>query len=330
MKAIWFPIRDEVKVGMRPDPVAGPGEVVVAVRASGLCHTDIDVMRANYGASAFPVIPGHEFAGEVAALGKDVSGLAVGDRVVVDPNIECGACRACKRGWAHLCEKLGAYGVTVDGGFAERSVVRARAVHKIGDLGFVTAALAEPMGCALNALSPLEGRVVETVLIFGAGPMGLLVGLALKARGTERVVMADLDPARLELAQGHGLEGMRVGAPELARLRHGCDLAVDATGVPAVAASLIDYAANGGAVLYFGVCPQDARIEISPFEVFRRQLSLFGTHSLNHNIPAALDALRAIGPGIDGLVTHRLTPDGVAAIMAGHKPEGSMKVQMVL
>lgn len=171
-------------MGTMPDPVAGSGEVVIAVRASGICHTDIEVMRGNYGNSAFPIVPGHEYAGEIIALGAEVTGLKIGDRVVVDPNVECGRCAACRRGWAHLCETLGAYGVTVNGGFAEKSVVRSQAVHRIGQMSYGMAALAEPMGCVLNGLSPLDGRALDRVLIFGAGPMGLLMGMALKARGT--------------------------------------------------------------------------------------------------------------------------------------------------
>ena len=327
MKAIIFPARDRVEVASLPDPRAGPGEVVVWVHACGLCHTDIDVMRSNYGPSAFPVVPGHEYGGEVVEVGAGVIGLSTGDRVVIDPNIECGTCDACQRGWAHLCTHLGAYGVTANGGFAELSAVRADRVHKIGDMPFSVAALAEPMGCVLNAISPLEGRVLERVLIFGTGPMGLLIGLALKARGSAAVIMTDIDPARLELAETLGLKACHSGSEALAALKHSCDLAVDATGIPAVASGLVDHVANGGAISFFGVCPQDARITISPFEIFRRQLSLFGTHSLNHNIPEALAVIEAIGPAIARLLTHRLPLEAVADIMEGSKPSGSLKIQ---
>ena len=121
--------------------------------------------------------------------------------------------------------------------------------------------------------------------------------------------------------------------PKLRRIAalkvHAPDLAVDATGVPKVAAGLVDYVANGGTAAFFGVCPQDARIEISPFEIFRRQLSLVGTHSLNHNIPEALEVLAAIGPAAQAVITHKLSLDEVAGVMAGHKPAGSLKIQMV-
>ncbi|MCV2880167.1 alcohol dehydrogenase catalytic domain-containing protein [Sedimentimonas flavescens] len=327
MKALYFPRKDEVVAGDLPDPVAGEGEVVIAVRASGICHTDIDVMRANYGPSAFPVVPGHEYAGEVIEVGPGVVGLSIGDRVVVDPNIECGTCRACKRGWAHLCEHLGAYGVTVNGGFSEKSVVRASAVHLIGEMSYAMAALAEPMGCALNGFSPVADRLIDRALVIGAGPMGLLLGLALKVRGVAEVIMCDTDSARLDFARSHGLEALLAGTKGMTELRHGCDFAADATGSAAVAATLVDCVASGGAALFFGVCQQSARIEISPFDIFRRQLTLLGTHSLNHNIPTALETLRAIGPRVEGLITHRLPLEEVAATMAGHKPAGSLKIQ---
>ncbi|MGS4944697.1 zinc-dependent alcohol dehydrogenase family protein [Meridianimarinicoccus sp. RP-17] len=329
MKAIHFPAKDTVLFGDRPDPRPGPGEVLVAVRASGLCHTDIEVMRGNYGSSAFPVVPGHEYAGVVTDIGAGVTDIAAGDRVVVDPNIECGDCRACRRGWAHLCDRLGAYGVTVDGGFAAQSVVRASAVYPIGDLPFGRAALAEPMACVLNGIDALGVTMAETALIFGAGPMGVLMALALRSRGVTQVVMVDLDDSRLELADSFRLGAVAAGSAALEGWRHGADLAVDATGVPAVAAGLPDYLAPGGGGLFFGVCPASARIEISPFDIFRRQLRLVGSHSLNHNIPAALDAISAIGPDLDRVISHSLPLDAVADIFASHAPKGSLKIQAV-
>lgn len=329
MQAITFPARCAVQFGDVPDPVAGPGEVVVSVRASGICHTDYEVLRANYGTGAFPVIPGHEYAGVVAETGAGVTSVCVGDRVVVDPNIECGRCRACRRGWAHLCENLGAHGVTRDGGFAAFSLVRAGALHPIGTLDFGLAALAEPMGCVLNGIGAVGTSGVETALIFGAGPMGMLMALALGIRGVGAVAMVDIDDSRLELAAGFGLQAIAAGSGALASLRRGVDLVVDATGVPAVAGGITDYIANGGKGLFFGVCPAEAHVQIAPFEMFRRQITLAGSHSLNHNIPDALAILAAGGPKIGQIVSHRLPLEEIAQILAAQLPRGSLKVQAV-
>ena len=234
MRAILFTGRNEVSLTTLPDPRPGPGEVAVEVHASGICHTDIEVLRGNYGTSAFPVVPGHEYAGVIAELGPGVEDLHVGDRVVVDPNLECGKCRACRRGWAHLCEALGAYGVTRHGGFAENSLVQASAVHRIGDMPFEIAALAEPFGCVLNGLDAARAKRAKSALIFGAGPMGLLLAIGLSVSGVEDIALVDLDEARRGLAARFGFQALAAEGTELEERRESVDLVADATGVPAV------------------------------------------------------------------------------------------------
>lgn len=329
MKAISFPARAEVRFASLEDPVAGPGDVTVQVKASGICHTDFEVLAANYGVGAFPLVPGHEFAGIVVDVGPEVAGISVGDRVTVDPNIECGHCRACRRGWAHLCENLRAYGVTENGGFAEFCTVKAQAIHPIGALEFSQAALAEPMGCVLNGVDSVYSETTESTLIFGAGPMGMLMAIALKTKGVEHIGLVDIDETRLELVDRFGFRAVPSRSTELEDARHSVDLVIDATGVPAVASKLTDYMANGGKGLYFGVCPASARIQISPFEIFRRQLTLAGSHSLNHNIPAALTTIAEYGPGIEAIVSHRLPLNEIAAILSTKPPAGSLKIQAI-
>ncbi len=327
MQAITFPVAGEVRLTDITAPDAGPGEALIAVRASGLCHTDFDVLHARYGPGAFPLVPGHEYAGEVVAVGPDVGDLSVGDRVAVDPNLSCGTCRSCRRGLGNLCERLGAYGVSTGGGFAELSAVRAGNLMPIGDMPYELAALAEPMGCALNGVSAVDPNPNDAVLIFGAGPMGLLIGLALRARKVTQVTFADVSPDRLELAEGFGFRAVASGSAELESMRREIDLTVDATGKVEVAATLIDYTADGGSCLFFGVCPPAARIDVAPFEIFRRQIRLAGAHSLNHNIAAALGAIRAAGPDVARLVSHRLPLEEVAEVLAGKAPATGLKIQ---
>lgn len=327
MQAALFTAKNEVSFTELPDPTPGPGEVIVQVKASGICHTDYEVLKDNYGTGAFPVVPGHEYAGVVVDVAPDVSTVRTGDRVVVDPNLECGHCRACKRGWAHLCETLGAYGVTTHGGFADLSRVSAASVHPIGDMSFSQAALAEPMGCVLNGVNAVFEEWMEDALIIGAGPMGLLMGMALRSLGVTNVAFADISESRLALASGFGFEAIASGSEDLKKWHHRADVAVEATGVPAVAAGLTGYLANGGKGLFFGVCPSEARIEVSPFEIFRRQLTLAGSHSLNHNIPRSLDIISGLSTQIDQVVSHRLPLDEIAHVLATKPPGDSLKVQ---
>ena len=327
MKAVVFTGQNEVQFTELPDPKPGPDEVVVEVKASGICHTDYEVLKANYGTSAFPIVPGHEYAGVVVKVGANVANVATDDRVVVDPNFECGTCHACQRGWAHLCETLGAYGVTTHGGFSELNLVNASNVHPIGELSFTQAALAEPMGCVLNGVDAVFAPWMENALIFGAGPMGLLMGMALKSQGVSEVVFCDISESRLELAASLGFEAAASGSDDLQKWHLRADLAVEATGVPAVAARLTDYMANGGKGLFFGVCPSGARIDVAPFEVFRRQLTLAGSHSLNHNIPKALETIAGLGAAVVQLVSHVSPLKEISEFLDATPPAGSLKVQ---
>ncbi len=327
MKAVVYDALGSVIFSEIEIPKPAAGEVLVQVKASGVCHTDIDVLHGRYGTPDFPLVPGHEYAGTVEEVGTGVTNFAPGDRVVIDPNLSCGHCRACKKGLANLCETLGAYGVSTNGGFAEFSVVKAENLVAIGDMPFDMAALAEPMGCVLNGVEVIGTEGVERALVIGAGPIGLLMAMALKTRGVAEIGLVDLAPHRLELAESFGFTPYASGSSELAALEQQMDLSVDATGVPAVAATLPGYTANGGKVLYFGVCPPDARIEISPFEVFRRQLTIAGAHSLNHNIADAVEALKATGPDVTRLVSHRLPLEEIPKVLLKQGPEGTLKVQ---
>jgi 2-desacetyl-2-hydroxyethyl bacteriochlorophyllide A dehydrogenase len=329
MRAIVFENRNVVSVQERPDPEPGAGEVLIEVHASGICGTDLEVLHGNYGTSAYPLTPGHEYAGLVVEVGADVSDVKVGDRVVVDPNLECGHCSACKRGWAHLCETLGAYGVTTDGGFADYSVVQASHVRDIGDMPYDIAALAEPLGCVMNGLDAGQVHRANNALVFGAGPIGILMAIGMRLAGVKDVSLVDIDESRLVLAESFGFKGVASGSDNLTAMHQSVDLVADATGVPAVAGKLTNYIANGGAGLFFGVCPQDAKIEVAPFELFRHQITLAGSHSLNHNIPQALEGLRTYEGDIARVVSHRLSLDEITDVFTGNVPKGSLKIQFI-
>lgn len=328
MKAITYPSLGNVSHIELAEPAAGVNEVIIRVRASGICHTDIDVLFGRYGSSTFPLVPGHEYAGEVVTMGDNVTGVKVGDRVVVDPNIHCGECRACKKGLTNLCDKLGAYGVTVNGGFAEYSVVHQDNIVPVEGLSFEVAALAEPVGCVLNGLDAFEMENIGNSLVFGAGPIGMLMALCMRTQGVSDITMVDIDESRLELAESFGLE-TAVASSDLSSLERSVDFVVDATGVPTVAENLINYAANGGNVLFFGVCPPGDTIAVSPHDIFRRQIRLAGTHSLNHNIPQALQTINRIGPDIERLVSHKIDLRDIVGFLDKSKTEKALKVQAV-
>ncbi|PCK78121.1 zinc-dependent alcohol dehydrogenase family protein [Rhizobium sophoriradicis] len=332
MEAICYTEKGIAVTKALPLPEMRPGHALVRVRAAGLCHTDIDVLHGRYGEGRFPLVPCHEYAGVIEAVAGDVSSLAVGARVVVDPNLPCGACRACRKGLTNLCRDLKAYGVTEDGGFAEYSLVRTDHLHEIGNLDFNLAALAEPLACVLNGLGSSGLRAgaagTETALVFGAGPIGLLLALSLKTEGVSSVTVADINEGRLAFAERLGLETAVSGSEALAGRRRRFDFVADATGVARVVEGMIDFTADGGTVLVFGVCSPDQRISIAPFEIFRRQIRFAGSHSLNRNIPQALDLLRRDTGAMAQLVSHRLPLGEVLPFITKKSADpATMKVQ---
>lgn len=330
MKAIRFTAAGVAGMAELDLPGIKPGHALVRVRAAGLCHTDIEVLHGRYGEGAFPLVPGHEYAGTVEAIADDVTSVKPGDRVAVDPNIPCGHCPACRKGLTNLCASLKAYGVTADGGFAEFSLVAVDHLHGIGDLDFATAALAEPLACVLNGLGAagIEQRMPGTALVFGAGPIGLLLALSLKARGVAKVAVADISEPRLAFAEALGLEPLVSGSQALSARARGFDFVADATGVAKVVEGMIGFTADGGTALVFGVCAPNARISVAPFEIFRRQIRLAGSHSLNRNIPQALDILRHDDGTMARLVSHQLPLSELLPFFAkaGGDP-ATMKVQ---
>lgn len=311
------------------DPAIRPGHVIVKTEACGFCHTDIDILHGRYGEGNYPVVLGHEYVGTVVDVGDGVDGTAVGDRVAVDPNLHCGECAACGKGLHNLCERLEAYGVTRNGGFAEYSLVADHACTPIGDLSAPRAALAEPLGCVLNGLSTVDLGGVARAAVIGAGPIGMLMALAIEAGGVGDVTMIDIDSDRLRFAEGFGLQPMKPRSTEYDEAARSFDFVVDATGSINVAGDLIGLTANGGSALLFGVCPPGAKIEIEPNELFRRQISVGGTHSLNHNIAEALQVIEQIGDRLDRLVSHQLPLDEVARSLTAEKSASTMKVQYV-
>ncbi|MBD8689923.1 MULTISPECIES: zinc-dependent alcohol dehydrogenase family protein [unclassified Rhizobium] len=335
MKAIQFIGKGQPVLADIPQPSDLPsGHVLIQIRASGLCHTDIDVLHGRYGSGAFPVVPGHEFAGEIKAIASGVANLKVGDRVVVDPNLPCGTCAACRKGLTNLCTDLKAYGVTQDGGFGECCAVHCDQVHPVGNLSYDVAALAEPLACALNGIGAAgfgSGATPPSeAIIFGAGPIGLLLALSLKSRGAQSVTMADVNDSRLEFAAGLGLQVVRAEPKLLVSRRHDFDFVADATGVPSVVQEMIQLVADGGTALLFGVCPPDATVSIHPFEVFRRQLKIVGSHSLNRNIPEAIAMLEGDDGSMAKLVSHRLPLEEMLRFfLAKPSDPATMKIQFV-
>jgi D-arabinitol dehydrogenase (NADP+) len=286
-----------------PQPEASPGEVVIAVQASGICGTDIHIYRGEY-LGAYPVIPGHEFAGVVTAVGEGVTRYKPGDRVAVEPNIACDNCWHCLNNRQNFCQNWQAVGVTRPGGMAQYVSAPERAVFSVGELSFEAGAFVEPLSCVLHGLERLGAELGCNALIVGAGPIGILLLQGLRLQGAARVTVADKNAARAESALGYGADAALPGMD--AAQKDTYDVVIDATGVPAVQALTLDYARPGGKVLWFGVPPAGQMVSLEAFQVFRKGLTVLSSFTSVRNSYQALSLLQSGRIRVDGLVSHRL------------------------
>jgi D-arabinitol dehydrogenase (NADP+) len=314
-----------------PDP--GPGQVLIKVAAAGICGTDIHIYHGEYEAT-YPITPGHEFSGTVAAVGAGVTRFQAGERVTADPNIPCYRCLPCQRNEFNQCESLSAIGVTQDGAFAEYVLAPEGNVFAIGELDFSAAALVEPLACVVWGLKRVQIQPADSVLILGAGPMGCLMLQAVKHSGAAQVVVSDVNPQRLALAEQLGAVPVVANGKQANALRalapDGFHVVADATGIPKVLQSAFDYVRPRGKVWVFGVCPAGERAEFIPYDVFRKDLSIIGSFALNRTFPEAIALIQSGAVQVEPLISHRLPVDefeqGLA--LAETAPD-RMKVQFV-
>jgi 2-desacetyl-2-hydroxyethyl bacteriochlorophyllide A dehydrogenase len=308
MRAAVIPSPGSIDVRQTPDPVPGTGDVVVEVGACGVCGTDLHIADGEFPPTPYPIVPGHEFAGTVVEVGSAVAtGLAVGDRVAVDPSLFCGHCTACRAGRGNLCANWGAIGDTVDGAFAERVAVPAVNAYRLPDhLSLEQGALVEPLSCAVHGVRRLGVATGEAMLVVGAGTMGLLL-IQLLAGSGAHVTAVDKVADKLDLATKLGATQTSTSISELGGERF--DAVVDVTGVPAVIEEGLDAVRRGGRFLVFGVANADARVAVSPFRVYNDEITIVGSMAVLHSFGTALDLIARGAVTTDGLVSHRLPLD---------------------
>ncbi|MFG2025293.1 zinc-dependent alcohol dehydrogenase family protein [Streptomyces sp. NPDC048825] len=305
MKAVVIEAPGKVTVTTVPDPTPGPREVVVDVAACGLCGTDLHILQGEF-APTLPVVPGHEFAGEVVGLGSEVTELAIGDRVAVDPSLYCNECRSCRAGRNNLCDRWQAIGVSVAGGAAEYAVAPVPNCVRLPDhVDVQDAALIEPLSCAVRGYDVLNSRLGSHVLIYGSGTMGLMMLELAKRTGAASVEVVDVNPERLATAEMLGCSRAASSAEELAR-PGGWDVVVDATGNAAAIQDGLERVAKAGTFLQFGVSDYATTATISPYRIYNQEITITGSMAVLHSYERAAElfATGVLDPQV--FISHRL------------------------
>ena len=315
------------------DPAVGAGEVLVRVGAAGICGTDYRIWTGERRVR-YPLIPGHEFIGDVVAVGRDVTRVSPGDRVAVEPNWGCGSCDLCREGSGNLCLARTAVGIDRDGGFAELAVLPERACWPApAGLAADVLLFAEPLAVVARAVGRAAPRAGETAAVVGAGTLGLLALQLLRARGC-RVLVVGRTGRRLGLARALGADSTVVGAGEAvadaARRfagRDGVDLVVETAGTAAaVELSLgqVGFVRPGGRVVLTGLPHDPARVEF--FWVVRREIDIRGSMIYQKEFGEAVALLAGGGIRVDVLLTHRFPLASIDAALAAHRDPASIKV----
>ncbi|KAA0931591.1 zinc-dependent alcohol dehydrogenase family protein [Streptomyces apricus] len=288
MKAAVIESVGKAVVAEVPDPTPGPREVVVEVAACGLCGTDLHILQGEF-APELPIVPGHEFAGEVVGVGRQVTELSVGDQVAVDPSLYCYECRYCRDGHNNMCERWAAIGVTTAGGAAQYAVAPVANCVKLPEhVRTQDAALIEPLSCAVRGYDVLNSRLGAHVLIYGSGTMGLMMLELAKRTGAASVDMVDINPQRLTTARQLGVSASATSADELDRPQ-GWELVIDATGNAAAIQDGLERVAKAGTFLQFGVADYATRVSIDPYRIYNQEITITGSMAVLHSFERAAE-----------------------------------------
>ena len=299
MRALVFPAIGAAEMAERAAPTPGPGEVLVQVRAAGLCAGDLYIYTGKNPYISYPRIGCHEIAGKVVAHGAGVTSPAIGTRVVVEPFIGCGKCYPCRVGKPNCCVNLSIIGIHRDGGFADFVTAPATHLHAIPDgMTDVHAAFAEPVAIGVQGCNRGQVMAADHVLVLGAGPIGLAVAEVACERGAQ-VLVTDLNAARLQIAADLGLATLPAGPDLEARVRamtggDGMPVVMEATGaVPAIeqAAQLV---APGGRVVILGLVGRGVPVSLPGLDFTRKEMTILGSRASTGCFP---EALRLIAEG---------------------------------
>ena len=283
MKSAVFYGRHDLRVENISAPKPGPREVLIHVKACGVCGTDVHIYEGDKGAAEVtpPTILGHEFSGIIAETGSEVQNFHVGDRVCIDPNHYCGACDFCRSGEVHFCSNMVGYGTTVNGGFAEYCVVNQSQVYHIGEnTSFEQGAMAEPVACCLHGIDMCGIEPGYQVVVIGGGMIGLLMLQLAKLAGAAKVALLEPFERKREMGRKLGADVCIDPMKEDVKKKLAdagmtwVRTVIECAGLPSTMEQAVELAGKKSTVMLFGLTKPDAQISLKPFQIFQKELTL--------------------------------------------------------
>jgi L-iditol 2-dehydrogenase len=339
MKAAIFSYPPHVEVKDRGIPSPRDGEILVQVKAGALCGTDLRIARKGHGSirEGEERILGHEVVGIIAKKGASVEGFKEGMHVAVAPNYGCGKCSYCIRGLTHHCPETRAIGITVDGGFAEFMLVPQKAVTQGNvvvvpdNVDFVTISFVEALACVVHGFLPLQVGFEDRVLIYGAGPIGLMFWELCRHAGAKEVWIVDLSLERLKVAEERGARTILAGKESVKETVGSADVVIVAAPSPEAQKEALEIAGTYGRINFFGgLPPQIKEVPLPSNLIHYKELLVTGTtRSNNFHFRYALDLLVSQTLDLSYLVTHVLPLEEIERGLQLMESQQSLKVVLI-
>lgn len=310
MKQAVFMGKHRMEIKEIPIPDVAPDEVLLKTLGCGVCGTDAHIYEGEIKDAVPPAVIGHEILGEVAAIGENVSGVKEGQRVVVDPFVFCGHCDFCKQGEFRFCLNERFIGYHRTGGFSQYTPAPFSNVYPVPEnMDFKQAMLIETLATVMTGVSLFQPQPGKSSLILGAGTVGLLWNQVLKNMLAVTLIQTEVVPERLAKAEKLGAD--RVLSPEKEDLEkavydlcpHGVDYIVDATGSTDAVAQALPLIKRGGTCMVFGVCPEDERLSLSLYWLFKKQINILGSRRPPREMERAIHILDKGFVDADTIVT---------------------------
>lgn len=285
-------------------------DVKVKIMAVGICGSDIGIYNGTNPMAQYPKVIGHEMTGIVEEIGSDVTNLKVGDHVSIDPVINCGECKNCKKGRVNICENLKVRGVHVDGGFQEKIVVKEHQAYKVdSSMPWNKSVLVEPFSIGFQANRRANVGEGDVVFVMGAGTIGQTVGRVAQYLGA-KVFTSDMDPKKLERAEKYGMIGIDVGKEDPAEVikKHNdgrlADVVIDAICTTQTFEQAVKLAASAGRIVNLGFSTKPS--EICSVDITSKELDIVGSRLSNRRFPEVIEAYNSGKLPFDDLISHEL------------------------
>lgn len=334
MKAAIYEGKQKISLQNIPKPAIGPNDVLLKVRAVGICGTDLHIYNGGTSVKNGTVI-GHEFSGDVAAVGKAVTNVRVGDRAVAEHVITCGKCYYCLRGKPELCLKAEVIGMDRPGALAEYISLPSSLVYAVPKtMSYDEAALIEPLTIALYAASQAGFLIEKRVAVVGQGPIGILLDQVLKSGGAH-VIGIDVLPARLAFAKKQGWVHEVLNPKEKSFANNlkriaviGVDASFEVVGKEATAELCFDITRRDGDVFLLGVFEKPATLDL--MRIIKKELNLYGSWTCAFSFPAAIDLVAQKKVELKSLITHTYSLDEVAKAFADAAVYNENRIKTVI